>query len=114
MHVEALFGKLDDFEQEYEVKQKEQPVYGVKITRNRKAGLSRSEIMTILILCQQSGFRHLKGFYTKYVCLHLRTKFPGLFSYKGNIKRSRFAIESHQFENATNYVNVYIVAKNTH
>lgn len=81
MNVEALFCKLDDFEQDYESKHKDQLVSDDKATRNRKTGLSRSEIMTILILFQMSAFRHLKAFYTTYVCVHMRKEFPGLLSY---------------------------------
>ena len=43
--------------------------------------LSPSEIMTILILFQQSGYRTFKGFYTQYVQTHLRAEFPQLVSY---------------------------------
>jgi hypothetical protein len=40
-----------------------------------------SEIMTILILFHQSGYRTLKGFYLAYVSTHLRQEFPTLLSY---------------------------------
>jgi hypothetical protein len=49
--------------------------------RKRAARLSPSEIMTILILFQQSGYRTFKGYYTEYVQRHLRAEFPQLVSY---------------------------------
>lgn len=81
MTVEELFCKLDDFDRDFEIKHKEQLVSSDKSIRNRKTGLSRSEMMTILILFQMSAFRHFKAFYTKYVCVHMKREFPGLLSY---------------------------------
>jgi transposase len=49
--------------------------------RRRATRLSPSEIMTILILFQQSGYRTFKGFYTQHVQTHLRAEFPQLVSY---------------------------------
>src|SRR5262252_2154985 len=41
-----------------------------------------SEVMTIIILFQSSGFRNFKTYYTGHVCAHLRKEFPGLVSYQ--------------------------------
>ena len=49
--------------------------------RRRPGKLSLSEMMTILILFQGSGYRNFKTFYLDYVCRHLRSEFPGLISY---------------------------------
>ena len=49
--------------------------------RRRATRLSPSEIMTILIRFQQSGYRTFKGFYTQHVQLQLRAEFPRLVSY---------------------------------
>jgi hypothetical protein len=40
-----------------------------------------SEIMTIIILFQQSHYRSFKAYYTQYVQRHLRSEFPTLVSY---------------------------------
>jgi len=48
--------------------------------RNRPCNLSISEIMTILITFQTSGFRTFKAFY-RYVLKHHRNDFPDLVSY---------------------------------
>jgi hypothetical protein len=44
--------------------------------------LSTSEVMTIVILFQLSGFRNFKTYYTQHVCQHLRSEFPHLVSYQ--------------------------------
>ena len=43
--------------------------------------MSVSEVMTILILFQTSGFRTFKTFYLQHVCQHLTRAFPHLVSY---------------------------------
>ena len=48
--------------------------------RNRESKLSISEIMTILIAFQTSGYRTFKAFY-RYVLEHHRPDFPALVSY---------------------------------
>lgn len=53
---------------------------GVK-SRCRQTKLTMREIMTILILFHQSGFRNFKTFYTQYVCANLNEEFPHLLSY---------------------------------
>lgn len=49
--------------------------------RQRASRLSLSEVMTVVILFQQSGYRNFKTFYTAHVCQHLRREFPHLVSY---------------------------------
>jgi len=49
--------------------------------RGRKATLSMSEVMTIIIWFHQSHYRDFKAFYCNYVCNHLRAEFPNLVSY---------------------------------
>jgi len=53
---------------------------GTKV-RQRPGKLSLSEITTILILFQGSGYRNFKTYYLDYVCRHLRSEFPNLISY---------------------------------
>jgi len=50
--------------------------------RQRESGLTMSEVMTIIILFQSSGFRNFKTYYAGHVCAHLRKEFPGLVSYQ--------------------------------
>jgi hypothetical protein len=48
--------------------------------RNRQGNLSTSEIMTILIAFQTSGYRTFKDFY-QYLFVHHRHDFPDMVSY---------------------------------
>src|SRR5215510_16220743 len=50
--------------------------------RQRESGLTMSEVMTIVILFQSSGFRNFKTYYNQHVCQHLRKEFPKLVSYQ--------------------------------
>jgi hypothetical protein len=76
-----LFSDLDDFCQAFE------PAYQTKLLesgtrqRHRQAALALSEVMTIIVWFQRSGFRTFKDFYLKEVCEHLRDEFPRLVSY---------------------------------
>jgi hypothetical protein len=49
--------------------------------RIRLTQMHPSEIMTILILFQQSHYRTFKAYYTEYVQRHLHNEFPTLMSY---------------------------------
>lgn len=49
--------------------------------RRRATRLHPSEIMTLLILFQQAGYRTFKGFYTQQVQRQLHAEFPQLVSY---------------------------------
>jgi hypothetical protein len=49
--------------------------------RIRKTGLSDSEIMTLVILFHQSGYRTFKHFYCNLVRPRWRHLFPGMLSY---------------------------------
>jgi transposase len=52
-----------------------------KRRRRRATRLHPAEILTILILFQQSGYRTFKGFYTQQIQLALRQEFPEALSY---------------------------------
>lgn len=60
--------------------------------RNRRRSLALSEVMTILILFHQSGYRNLKQFYLEFVCRHLRAEFPQLVSYNRFVEFERDAL----------------------
>ena len=48
---------------------------------HRDSTMSKAEIMLIMILFQDSGYRCLKHFYLEKVCKHLRHLFPKVVSY---------------------------------
>lgn len=78
--VYALFCSIDAFWRVFEpLWERELLAAGRK--RRRATRLHPSELMTIAILFQQSGYRTFKTFYTQYVQVHLRQEFPGLVSY---------------------------------
>ena len=76
-----LFVDIDDFMKEYEVQMKKQLITDGTIKRDRDTRLSLSEIMTIVLYFQISGYLNFKDYYTKHVMVHLEKAFPGLLSY---------------------------------
>ena len=84
MDIIALFCEVDDFFLAYErwktthclAKETSAPE-----TRGRPRRLHPSEVMTLLIGFHQSGYRTLKHFYEKHVCVYWRGEFPHLVSY---------------------------------
>lgn len=80
MSILDLYCSVDAFWQAFEpLWEREQVAQGRR--RRRATRLSPSELMTILILFQQSGYRTFKGFYTRHVQTQLRAEFPHLVSY---------------------------------
>ncbi len=80
MSILDLFSSVDAFWQHFEPWWEQQQVAAGR-QRRRATRLHPSEIMTILILFQQSGYRTFKGYYTDYVQRHLHAEFPQLVSY---------------------------------
>ena len=76
-----LFSNLDDFCQAFEPSFNRKQLASGARRRKRKSTLILSEVMTLLIWFQQSGYRTFKDFYLKEVCQHLRDEFPNLVSY---------------------------------
>src|SRR5690606_28955111 len=56
--------------------------------RNRKASLSDSEVISLLIAFHDGHFKNFKSFYTGYVLVHLKEYFPGVVSYNRFIELS--------------------------
>jgi hypothetical protein len=85
-----IFMKVDDFCKifEYEIQQKQITTSSRPKTRNRKAGLSDSEIITLQIAFHSGQFKNFKHFYLQYVSLYLKNDFPGLVSYNRFIELS--------------------------
>jgi len=76
-----LFTDLDDFCQTFEPTFKVKLLESGTLQRHRKPTLVLSEVLTIIVWFQQSGYRTFKDFYLKEVSKHLRTEFPHLVSY---------------------------------
>lgn len=76
-----LFADLDDFCQSFEPTFKTRQLKSGTPQRHRQATLVLSEVMTIIVWFQQSGYRTFKDYYRKEVAQHLRDEFPNPVSY---------------------------------
>ena len=56
---------------------------------HRVGTLSKAEVMLIMILFHDSGYRCLKHFYVEHVCKHLRHLFPHVVSYNRFVELER-------------------------
>lgn len=89
MDILRLFFDCDEFCRGFLPILRAQLLSDGKPHRERRANLSPSEVMTIVILFQLSGFRNFKTFYTRYVCQHLTREFPHLVSYQRFVELQR-------------------------
>lgn len=81
MSILDVYCSVDAFWRVFEPLWEREQLASRQRRRKRATRLHPSEIMTILILFQASGYRTFKGFYTQYVQVHLRAEFPQLVSY---------------------------------
>ena len=83
MGIVSLLCKVDDFFFEYQAYQASRSLEAEKSpeTRRRPRHLHPSEGMTLLIAFHQSGYRTLKHFYEKHVCLYWSAEFPNRVRY---------------------------------
>ena len=82
MHITKLFCLVDNFVNTLNIKDIPMLVADSgKQKRNRQPKLSLSEMVTIMILFHESGYRTFKWYYLNYVCVHMRGEFPHLISY---------------------------------
>lgn len=81
--VTEIFSIIDDFDKnfDHELKKNLLPVIDGKKHRNRKASLSDSEIMTILLLFHFWSYRNFKHHYIFCIREHMRRDFPNAVSY---------------------------------
>lgn len=80
--VTELFCMADDFCKFFDAMMKKYTLKSDnKRAYHRDSTMSKSEIMLIIILFHDSGYRCLKHFYVEKVCKHLRHLFPKVVSY---------------------------------
>ncbi len=91
-----IFCYLDDFMIEYDaVISKNSITEGVDTKkRKRKSKMSKSEVMTIIVLFHLKSFRSLKHFYLNYVCKHMRDFFPEVVSYNRFVELQKTVVQS--------------------
>jgi hypothetical protein len=90
-----IFCEIDDFCNELDEYAKHKLLPGDVIKRGPECGVAVSEIMTILIIFQMSGFRNFKTFYCEFLSAYWKQYFPKLPSYQRFvelIKRPIFAL----------------------
>ena len=91
-----IFSMCDDFSKVFGGIVSKSAITGVKPERKREyhrdGKVSDSEVMTILILFHNSGFRCLKHFYLEYVCKHMRQLFPKTVSYNRFVEVQKMAV----------------------
>ena len=81
MSILDLYCSVDAFWQRFEPLWERELLRSGTRRRRRATRLHPAEILTILILFQQSGYRTFKGFYIQHVQLALRQEFPHTVSY---------------------------------
>src|SRR5690625_2060310 len=82
LKIIELFCLVDDFTIRFnEMCYQESIEYKKKRIRNKKSRLSLAEVMTILLLFQQSNYRTFKHFYLRHVKIVLQPFFPNLVGY---------------------------------
>jgi len=69
MDILPLFFEIDEFCQVFEPLWRKRLLADGLRKRERRRRLSLSEVMTILVLFHQSGYRNLKQFYLEFVRL---------------------------------------------
>ncbi len=82
MSILELFCSVDDFWMQFAPKWHRELLSAGQRERVRATQMHPSEMMTILILFQQSHYRTFKAYYTEYVQRHLRSEFPRQVSYQ--------------------------------
>jgi hypothetical protein len=76
-----LYCSLDEFWQRFAPRWHRELLASGRRQRLRQGRMAPSELMTLLLLFQQSHYRTFKAFYTEHVQQHLRAEFPRLVSY---------------------------------
>jgi hypothetical protein len=82
MSILELFCAVDEFWLQFAPSWRRNLLSAGQRLRLRASQMHPSEMMTILILFQQSHYRTFKAYYTEYVHHHLRSGFPTLLSYQ--------------------------------
>ena len=81
--ITEIFCAVDEFCKLYEYETAKNALIDAsgRKKRNRKARLSDSEIITILLMYHFGSFRNFKHFYLMYICQSMRRDFPDVVSY---------------------------------
>lgn len=81
MEITALFCAIDDFVKKLKENREQTCFFSSSQHRGPLCSMSEAEMMTIVILFHQSGYKTFKHFYKQYVPNRLSKEFPKLLSY---------------------------------
>ena len=81
--ITEIFCAVDEFCKEFDRQMDKKSLLSSngKVRRYRRASLSDSEIMTILIVFQFGSFRNFKHYYQFFIRQHMKDSFPNAVSY---------------------------------
>ena len=88
--VTEIFCMADDFCKFFDAMMAKYTLKPLKKRKyHRSSTLSKAEVMMIIILFHDSGYRCLKHFYLEQVCKHMRHLFPQVVSYNRFVEIQR-------------------------
>ena len=90
-----IFCNLDDFMKEFETVLIKNSISDSSLPkkRNRRSKMSKSEVMTIMVIFHLKSYRNLKHFYLYYVSKHMDDFFPDLVSYNRFVELQKKVIQ---------------------
>ncbi len=90
-----IFCNLDDFMKEFDAILTKHSISDTSQPkkRNRKFKMSKSEVMTIMVIFLLKSYRNLKHFYLFYVCKHMDNFFPDVVSYNRFVELQKKVIQ---------------------
>ncbi len=88
MDIVTLFCEIDDFCKVFEKVWRKRQIGSGRV-RNRRTSLSMAEVMTILVMYHESGYKTLKSFYLREIAVHYRREFRQLVSYNRFVELQR-------------------------
>jgi len=89
-----IFCNLDDFMKEFDTVLTKNSISNASQPkrRNRKSKMSKSEVMTIMVIFHLKSYRNLKHFYLFHVCKHMDDFFPDVVSYNRFVELQKSVI----------------------
>lgn len=106
--ITEIYCMVDEFDKNFERELSKNLLPKAKGKRNRKALLSDSEIITILLVFHFGSFRNLKHYYLMFIRRHLHKEFPDAVSYNRFVE-----LEQRVFFKIVFFLKLYAMGKCT-